>query len=170
MLLCIGILTLPVSSFAKSYIGAGIFVGSVDYADSRVGMFDDIRPSGGVVRLGTYFISNWAAEVRYMDVSGEESASDGEGGKTDFDFQVISGFMKFDLPKTGKAQLYGLLGWSNVQLKAPNVSDRYSGVSYGGGVEADVTKNTFLNVEYNHIVNEELCDVSGFTILFNGRF
>ncbi len=171
MLLCMVILTLPISSFAASYIGAGYFAGNVDYADKKVGMFDDIRPTGGVVRLGTYLKPRLAVEVRYMSVSGEESASgDRAGNKVDFDLTVASGLIKADLPKTGKAQLYGLLGWSSVHLKAPNISDRLDGVTFGGGMEVDVTKNTFASIEYNHIINVELCDVSGFTILFNGRF
>ena len=159
------------SIFDQSYIGAGIFVGNVDYADKKVGMYDDIRPFGGVVRLGTYLTSAMAIEARYMDISGEESASDGEGAsKTDFDLHAISGLIKFDIPKTGRAQLYGLLGWSSVHLEVLDVSGTYSDMSFGFGIEADITKNTFFNVEYNHVVNNELLDVTGFTILLNVRF
>jgi hypothetical protein len=169
----VGWLAISVSAFAadSTYIGAGIFVGNVDYADKKVGMFDDIRPFGGVVRLGTYLIPAVALELRYMDASGEESASDGEGGsKADFDLHVISGLIKFDIPKTGKAQLYGLLGWSSVHLEVLNVSERQSGVSYGFGMEVNMTEHTLLSAEYNHLVNGELLDVAGFNILATIKF
>lgn len=152
------------------YAGLGYFLGCADYASNEVGIFDDIRPYGGVVRLGTHLTPVVALELRYMDVFGKESASDGDGGKTDFDIQAILGLAKIDLPKTGKAQLYGLLGWANVRLEAPDISEKHSGVSYGFGAEVDVTKSLFIGAEYNHIVNSESCDISGFTVLFNRRF
>ncbi len=171
MLLFMGILILPSSAFAANYIGVGFFRGTVDYADSRVGMFDDIRPFGGVIRLGTYLTPHIAVEVRYMDVSGKESESDIEGGeKTNFNLLALSGLVKLNIPKTGEAQLYGLLGWTYMHLDAANVSDKHNGVSFGFGIEADMTQNTFLSIEYNHVVNVELCDVAGWTILVNGRF
>lgn len=169
----VGWLAISVSAFAadSTYIGAGIFIGNVDYANKKVGMFDDIRPSGGMIRLGTYLVPKIAIEARYMDASGEESASDGEGeGKADFDLHIMSGLVKADLPKIGKAQLYGLLGWSSVHLEAPNVSNKYSGASFGFGIEANMTEYSFISAEYNHVVNVELCDVAGFTILANIKF
>lgn len=152
------------------YTGVGYFLGSVDYASSEVGIFDDIRPGGGVVRLGAYLVPAVALELRYMDVFGKESASDGDGGRADFDIQAILGLAKIDLPKTGNAQLYGLLGWASVRLEASDISDKHSGVSYGFGAEVDVTKSLFIGAEYNHIANSESCDISGFTVLFNRRF
>ena len=178
-LLLVGMLVLSVPALVTGaaaeepgqlYVGLGYFLGSVDYATSEVGIFDDIRPYGGVVRLGAYLVPAVALELRYLDVFGKESESDGDGGKTDFDIQAILGLVKIDLPKTGKAQLYGLLGWASVRLEASDISDRHSGVSYGFGAEADITESLFIGAEYNHIVNDESCDIAGFTVLLNRRF
>ncbi len=170
VLLLVGVTPASATLYGQVYIGVGCFAGNFDYADEDVGIYDDIRPVGWVVRLGTYLVPGVAVEARYISASGEESASDGEGGKTDFDLSATLGLIKANLPKTGKAQLYGLLGWSWVHIETPDMSDKFDGVAFGAGVEVDVTKNTFASVEFNHIANVESCDVSGLTILFNGRF
>lgn len=172
LLTVVVMLAIPTSVFSKSYIGAGVFSGSVDYADSKIGMYDDIRPFGGVVRLGTYLTPGIALEARYIAASGEESASDNGGGKgkEDFDLSATSILAKFDIPRTGRVQLYGLLGWSSARLEVLNVSDKSDGVAYGFGVEVATTKHTFLSADYNRVANDELCDIAGFVVLFNGRF
>ena len=173
LLVMVGMLVIPASVFGSSYIGLGFFIGNVDYADKRVGMYDDIRPWGPVLRLGTYFTPTTAVEVRYMDLYGEESASDSESGsKTDFDFRAISGLIKANLLKLKEAQVYGLLGYTSIHIKVLGFSNQYVGVTYGCGLDMPFIRNgsTSFSVEYNHVANVELCDVSGFTALFNMKF
>jgi len=82
LLMVVGWLAISVSAFAAEepttkvgpgYIGLGFFFGCVDYANSKVGIFDDIRPFGEVVRLGTYLIPAVAFELRYMRMFPEKS-------------------------------------------------------------------------------------------------
>ncbi len=171
MMLSLLMLVIPTSVFSASYVGLGFSFLNVDYADKRVGMFDDIRPYGKLVRLGTYLKPTLAVEARYIDAWAEESASD-SAGKTEFDFHIITGLVKADLFNIKEAQVYALLGWSDVHLKAAGVSDSYNGITYGCGLEAPFTKvGTFsYSMEYIHIINEELLDVHGFTLMFNIRF
>jgi hypothetical protein len=178
MLLFMGMLALPAFAIAGPlYIAGGVSSVSLDFHKH-----DNCRTIGGKAILGWTLLKNVAAEIHYTEGNGKED-------EINFEIRTISGFAKINLFTTcglkdkEKAQLYALLGATQLEVRFPNKipdslvegetlrrTEKVSGFSYGAGFSAPISKRTNFRIEFNHLINDGFWDASLLTALVSVKF
>lgn len=168
LLLMIVILFLPVSAIAKPYyIEGGVSSVSLDFH-----RHDNFRTVGPEFVFGGHLTENISIEGHYMEGDGKE-----DGYK--FDLQTISGFVKINFftscesTDKEKAQLYALLGFTQMELEFPDKIpasevdkenlkrlNEVTSFSYGAGFSVPILKRGHLRVEYNHLIDDGFYECS----------
>jgi opacity protein-like surface antigen len=124
----------------------------------------DIDLDGVRIRYGQYLIPHFGVEAHYLvgTQDGNIIPDTDAGGKLSVKHPA-SLFLRGDIGDTFK--LYGLVGWSKstFEVKGSPASDsktNESDLSYGGGIEYFVSKNTAIDVSYIIYHDEEYFEFS----------
>jgi outer membrane immunogenic protein len=156
--LLIGALVAPVGLAASDYSagGSAYIGGSIGNFSYRTGDQEKLSPKIGLVRVGVQLNPYLAIEGRY-----------GAGLSTEFttllggyDLQIDSlygGYLKGNVPLSPSASLYGLAGYSAINLRRnfkllsnERVTD--DGASFAGGLDVNLRRNLRLNVEWGRFI------------------
>ncbi len=157
--LIVGIsILLSTSSFAsQSYIGFGLHSGT--YYES----YAEVDMSGVKIKGGKYIADNIALEAHGIMAWGTYYGVDLPG-------TAIYEFLKADVPLGDSAELYGLLGFSQLSLEALGYTADDSALSYGFGIEGNVAKDFRIGIEWIYYINETYYDYAGFNISITKLF
>lgn len=110
----------------------------------------DIDLGGLGVRGGYYFNKYFSVEGR-LSFGVSDDTVQGETVELDSLFGI---YAVGHWPLSDQFQLYGLIGGSKLEVKAPQGSEDDSGLSYGVGAEFDMTNNWSLGVEYTSYLQD----------------
>lgn len=154
------------SAFAEPgspYIGASFHLGTYDESN-----FPKANPNGIKIEMGKYLADNVAIESHLLLGSGSDTIT--ESG-IDFGVKlknVLSFFVKGDIPISESANFYGLIGFTKGKLEFSipayglSGSDDDSGLSYGLGIEAEISDNLYFSGEYVYYLSDSDYDYTGF--------
>jgi len=127
------------------------------------------------LQVGNRFNENFAAEARAGVGTGDDSEQVfGTEVKLEAD-SIISVFAKGIIP-VGPVELYGLAGWTRLELTASastvnvSTSDDDTDISYGLGMSFNPTESTSLFVEYMNMYDKDDVEINGITLGFNASF
>jgi hypothetical protein len=149
---CCFVATLLISALVAP-VGLAGSIGNFSY---RTGDQEKLSPKIGLVRVGVQLNPYLAIEGRY-----------GAGLSTEFttllggyDLQIDSlygAYLKGNIPLSSSASLYGLAGYSAINLRR-NLkffsNDRVTddGASFAGGLDINLRRNLRLNVEWGRFI------------------
>lgn len=156
--LLIGALLAPVGRAGSDYSpgGSAYLGGSIGNFSYRTGDQEKLSPKIGLVRVGVPLNPYLAIEGRYgAGLSTEFTAL--LGG---YDLQIDSlygAYLKGNIPLSPGASLYGLAGYSAINLRRnfklssdERVTD--DGASFAGGLDVNLRRNLRLNVEWGRFI------------------
>jgi hypothetical protein len=139
------------SAGASAYLGGSI--GNFSY---RTGDQEKLSPKIGLVRVGAQLNPFLAIEGRYgAGLSTEFTALLG-GYDLEID-SLYGAYLKGNIPLSSSASLYGLAGYSAINLRRnfklfsnERVTD--DGASFAGGLDVNLRRNLRLNVEWGRFI------------------
>ena len=145
-ILILGILTTPLSSFAKeARLYLGIDYGDFGYEVTDTGYSPD-NANGYILRLG-YDLNNWlAVEGHYADPedfeeNGSVAITSGAG---------FGAYGRLNL-RFKQATLYGLAGATRITFDGESAT----GLAYGAGLDIYGSRNTALTISYTRYFDDE---------------
>lgn len=139
------------------YVGFGMHSGTYEEPPYEV----DI--TGVKVKLGVYFVEDiLAIEANYLYGWGDFYGADIDG-------DILSIFLRGDLPLAEQVRLYGMIGYSSLSmtLSAYGYSDTFSDQdpSFGGGLEFEIHKDLRIGIEYILYADETYYRYGGFNFM-----
>lgn len=163
----------------QGYYGIGYHMGS--YEETGV---PETNPGAIGFRVGSYLNQVIAIEARLalgiVDDTVRVNAQDlGLGVNLDVDVDVeldtaLSLFIKADVPVTPFVNAYGLLGFTRGEIEASaggfTASEDDTGLSYGLGIEGEVSRRTSLSAEYVLYLDEDAFEYTGINFGITTRF
>ncbi|MEF1248690.1 porin family protein [Vibrio owensii] len=160
----LSVMSLGVCSFSASadfYAGALVSYSNAEY-----------HPSSSVVegspfllqaQAGYFFNDYVALEARYGT-----SVQRDDGLAID---SLASGFVKLNMPVSERIALYGLAGYSSVQVDQQNIgSGKDQGFSFGLGMHYALDKHNAVVFEFVDSVSEDEVRLNALTLGFQHRF
>ena len=161
-------LLVPLSSHAAREFYGGIQYAKITYSEAGIG---DLEPTIGVVRVGERFNDTLAVEGRFgLAISGDSiplTSAEAEISK----MAGIYGVGYLELSK--EASLYGLIGVTKAtrEVSPPILSSKTDDyVTYGLGLDYEISKQYALNIEYTSDLNESELYISALSIGFTFDF
>lgn len=156
--LLIGGLVAPLGLAASDYSagGSAYIGGSVGNFSYRTGDQEKLSPKIGLVRVGVQLNPYLAIEGRYGVGLSTEFTTLLEG----YDLQIDSlygAYLKGNIPLSSSASLYGLAGYSAIDLRrnfklSSNERVTDDGASFAGGLDVNLRGNLRLNVEWGRFI------------------
>lgn len=150
--------TLVISSASAALLLAGAFA-STAQAQQPMGiqpyiggdaMFWELDPDGGPSAESTGLRLRGGAQFNdYFAVEGH-LGSGGSDGPIELDY-LVGAYAKGILPLADEFRLYGLAGYTEVDLDV----DRESDFSYGAGAEFDLTPNLAVGADYMRYLDQD---------------
>lgn len=87
---------------------------------------------------------------------------------------ALSVFVKADVPVTPFVNAYGLLGFTRAEIEASTgglkTSESETGLSYGLGMEGEISRHTSLSIEYVLLLDEDDFEYTAINIGITARF
>lgn len=162
LLLSSAVLAAPFAAQADNYLGGDLAFTSVDTGTTS------FSPTAAQFKMGTYVNKNFAVEGR-LGVG----VSEDEKGATELKVKhFVGAYARGILPVNEKAEVYGLIGFTDVDLDSTTAgittgaSD--NGVSFGAGVNVKLDRDWALNFEYANLYDDTIngvdVEVSSFNI------
>lgn len=126
------------------------------------------------IRFGKQFSENASFEA-HLGIGMADDTVYVSGFDVDVELDnVISLFIKGDIPLSSAAKVYGLLGFTKGEITATamgfSFSESDSGLSYGLGAEAEIGNDLSIVGDYIFYLDESEYDYAGFNIGFKKRF
>jgi hypothetical protein len=156
--LLIGGLVAPLGLAASDYSagGSAYIGGSIGNFSYRTGDQEKLSPKIGLVRVGVQLNPYLAIEGRYGVGLSTEFTTLLEG----YDLQIDSlygAYLKGNIPLSSSASLYGLAGYSAIDLRrnfklSSNERVTDDGASFAGGLDVNLRGNLRLNVEWGRFI------------------
>lgn len=160
------VLLLLLTSNAYAYETGDTYVGvQFGQAEVEIDGIDDIEPTYGLVRLGIYLTPALALDLRYGDGIDDDTLMDVE-----FSIDRIAGlYALYHLELGSSVSVYGLLGYSEVDLKAEtsggSLSEDKDDVSFGIGLDIGS-----INIEYTQVLDGSDYEVNAASIGYTYYF
>lgn len=151
------------SASADFYAGALVNYSNAEYHDLSTSQVTEGNPFVLQAQVGYFFNDYLALETRYGTSVQRES-----GLSID---SVASGFVKLNVPVSERVALYGLAGYSGVQIdkqKTGTIKDQ--GVSFGLGMHYALSKYNAVVFEFVDSISEEQVRLNAITFGFQHRF
>lgn len=125
------------------------------FIDSSSGpQHDEISPTGFRLRMGASLSHAFDVEAQFGGGSDDDT-----GGFDDFKARYAGAYLKGYLPLGYRSSLFGLGGFSYVELTESidriEFNDSRTGFSYGFGLETQITKNVDLSADYMRYSQED---------------
>lgn len=87
---------------------------------------------------------------------------------------ALSAFIKADVPMTPFVNAYGLLGLTRGEIETSSAvltaSESETGLSYGLGIEGEISRRTSLSVEYVLLLDEDAFEYTAINVGITARF
>lgn len=158
---------------ASAYVGGAYHMGT--YEEDNI---PDFELGGIELKVGKYLAPQVAVEGRFILPVADDSA---EVDGVDIDLELkkaISFFLRGNIPLSQSANVYGLLGFTKGKLEAKasyqgqsmTISDSDSGLSYGFGVDGEISPGLAINAEYIFYLSEDDYDYTGIVIGLTKKF
>ncbi|PFG45486.1 outer membrane protein with beta-barrel domain [Vibrio sp. ES.051] len=149
------------SASADFYAGALVSYSNAEYQHSS--SIAEGNPFLLQAQAGYFFNDYLALEARYGTSIQRDS-----GLAVD---NVASGFVKLNMPVSERVALYGLAGYSSVQIDQQNISsDRKQGFSFGLGMHYALDKHNAVVFEFVDSASEDQVRLNAITLGFQHRF
>lgn len=136
----------------------------------------DANPASLKLKYGQYLSPNLAIEGHLLFGISDDSINV-NGIDVDIELsQALSIFLKGDINLTATTNLYGLIGFSRGELEASvpefdvSVTEKDSDLSYGVGIESEISPNLLISAEYISYLSEDTYDYSGFNFGISKKF
>ncbi|OQQ00386.1 porin family protein [Vibrio campbellii] len=159
-------ISLGLCSFAASadfYAGALVSYSNAEYLHSSTSTVREGNPFLLQAQAGYFFNDYVALEARYGTSVQRES-----GLAVD---SLASGFVKLNMPVSERFALYGLAGYSSVQIDQQNVgSNKDQGFSFGLGMHYALDKHNAVVFEFVDSTSEDQVRLNALTLGFQHRF
>ncbi|MBD3648422.1 MAG: porin family protein [Pseudomonadales bacterium] len=139
----------------------------VDYSEEGIG--DDASLNILYGRLGTRFNENFSGEIRAGIGIGDDSVNV-LGTDVDLELDTLFGaYVRGGIQASETLYPYVILGYTRGEATASvsgfgSVSDSESDVSFGLGVDFDVSKTLTINFEYMNYLDKGGAEIDGFSI------
>ncbi|MGR5134789.1 porin family protein [Vibrio alfacsensis] len=156
------------SASADFYAGALVSYSNAEYHQSSTSqvaqsVVSEANPFLLQAQAGYFFNDYLALEARYGTSVQRDS-----GLAVD---SVASGFVKLNMPVAERIALYGLAGYSSVQIDKQGVgSQKEQGVSFGLGMHYALDKHNAVVFEFIDSASEDNVRLNALTIGFQHRF
>ena len=166
---CLGMvsaISLGLCSFSASadfYAGALVSYSNAEYRQFSSHSVVEGNPFLLQAQAGYFFNDYLALEARYGT-----SIQRDNGLAVD---SVASGFIKLNMPVSERIALYGLAGYSSVQIDQQSVSSgKDQGFSFGLGMHYALDKHNAVVFEFVDNTSEEQVRLNALTLGFQHRF
>lgn len=151
------------SASANFYAGALLSYSNAEYHHSSSSSVAEGSPFLLQAQAGYFFNDYIALEARYGTSLERDS-----GLAVD---SIASGFAKFNIPVSQRVALYGLAGYSSVQIDQQNVgSGKDQGFSFGMGAHYALDKQSAVVFEFIDSLAEDKVRLNGISLGFQHRF
>ncbi|NOJ20493.1 porin family protein [Vibrio jasicida] len=151
------------SASADFYAGALVSYSNAEYHHSFTPSVTEGNPFLLQAQVGYFFNDYVALEARYGTSVQRES-----GLAVD---SLASGFVKLNMPVSERFALYGLAGYSSVQIDQQNVgSNKDQGFSFGLGMHYALDKRNAIVFEFVDSTSEDQVRLNALTLGFQHRF
>lgn len=159
------------SAHADDYYAGGTFL-DVDYSETG---FEDASLNALGGRIGRHFNENFSGEIRAGFGVGDNSVS---VISTDVDLEInhfFGAYVRGGFQLGPSAYPYAILGYTRGEVEASisgfgSETESESDVSFGVGVDLQITENVYLNIEYMNYLDKDDAEVDGFLVGFSRRF
>ncbi len=151
------------SASADFYAGALLSYSNAEYHQASSSSVAEGSPFLLQAQAGYFFTDYFALEARYGT-----SVQRDNGLSVD---NVASGFAKFNIPVSERVALYGLAGYSSVQIDQQKVgSEKEQGFSFGMGAHYALDKRSAVVFEFVDNVAEDKVRLNSISLGFQHRF
>ena len=148
---------------AKFYAGALLSYSNAEYHHTSSSSVEEGSPFLLQAQAGYFFNDYLGFEARYGTSLERDS-----GLAVD---SIASGFAKFNIPVSERVALYGLAGYSSVQMDQQNVgSGKEQGFSFGMGAHYALDKQSAVVFEFTDYLAEDKIRLNGISLGFQHRF
>jgi len=148
----------------QGYYGIGYHMGSYE----NTGM-PEANPGAIAFRAGGYLNQVIALEARLA-----LGITDDTVNNIDIELDTaLSAFIKADVPMTPFVNAYGLLGLTRGEIETSTgglTSESETGLSYGLGIEGEISRRTSLSVEYVLLLDEDAFEYTAINVGITARF
>lgn len=155
---------------AQGYYGIGYHMGS--YENTGVPEAD----IGAIAfRAGGYLNQVIALEARLALGISDDTVRTNTLNPVDIDLDTaLSVFVKADVPMTPFVNAYGLLGLTRGEIETSSAgltaSESETGLSYGLGIEGEISRRTSLSIEYVQLLDEDAFEYTAINVGITARF
>lgn len=151
------------SASADFYAGALLSYSNAEYHHTTSSSVAEGSPFLLQAQAGYFFNDYLGFEARYGTSLERDS-----GLAVD---SIVSGFAKFNIPVSDRVALYGLAGYSSVQIDQQNVgSGKDQGFSFGMGAHYALDKQSAIVFEFIDSLAEDKVRLNGISLGFQHRF
>ncbi len=151
------------SASADFYAGALLSYSNAEYHHNSSSSVAEGSPFLLQAQAGYFFNDYFAIEARYGTSVQRDS-----GLAVD---SIVSGLAKFNLPVSERVALYGLAGYSGVQIDQQKVgSNKEQGFSFGMGVHYALDKQSAVVFEFIDYAAEDKVRLNAISLGFQHRF
>lgn len=157
----LGLVLLATGAQAQSLYGEVGYTG-LDYKQPG------LKASPGMVRgLMGYELTPQLAIEGMVGLSAKSDTTKGTQVKLD---NTVGVFGKAQVPLTDALKVYGRVGVARNSVKLNGNSDSNTGLAYGAGLSYDLSKATYLNVDYMRYQDKNSKTLDGVTAGIGFRF
>ncbi len=151
------------SASADFYAGALLSYSNAEHHYTSSSSVAEGSPYLLQAQAGYFFNDYLALEARYGT-----SVQRASGLAVD---SILSGFAKFNIPVSERVALYGLAGYSSVQIDQQKIgSDKEQGFSFGIGAHYALDKHSAIVFEFIDNVSEDKVRLNAISLGFQHRF
>lgn len=157
--------------YADDYYAGGTFL-VLDYSESG---FEDASLNALGGRIGRQFNENFSGEIRAGFGVGDDSVN---VFGTDVDVELnhfFGGYLRGGIPVGPSLYPYAIAGYTRGEAEASvsgvgSVTESESDVSYGIGIDIQLSENLDLNIEHMNYLDKDDTEIDGFSAGFAWRF
>ncbi len=165
-LVALSTISLGLCSFSASadfYAGALLSYSNAEYHHTPSSSVAEGSPFLLQAQAGYFFNDYLAFEARYGTSLERDSSLAVDS--------IASGYAKFNIPVSGQVALYGLAGYTSVQIDQQNVgSCTDEGFSFGMGAHYALNKQSALVFEFVDSISEDKARLKSISLGFQHRF
>lgn len=154
----------------QGYYGIGYHMGSYE----NTGM-PEANPGAIAFRAGGYLNQVIALEARLALGISDDTVRTSAINSIDIELDTaLSAFIKADVPMTPFVNAYGLLGLTRGEIETSSAgltaSESETGLSYGLGIEGEISRRTSLSIEYVQLLDEDAFEYTAINVGITARF
>lgn len=170
---------LPITALADGlYLGANYAM--FEYTNDDIDDDEEVNPDAVILRVGIEMADWFGLEARGGLGLDEDSTSISGVGRVSAELDELYGaYARFGLPMGDMVMPYVIGGWTHVggkgELSVPGgigatASEDWDDVSWGGGVDVNLSETIALNVEYMRYIDDGPDELSAVAVGLRSAF